>query len=122
MIRATYNDQQLAVGPEAKGHIDITKSVAWNLKSVSKALGKSVDELTVVILERPRHATLIEEVRACGARIKLISDGDVAAAIATAHSHSGVDIMYGIGAHFSEIRLSPSYYSIKEECYCVFSC
>ena len=89
--------QKLAVGPEARGVIDLRESPTWNLERIAKAKGKKVSELTAVILERPRHDDLINEVRQAGARIRLIGDGDVAAAIATAYPDSGVDILFGIG-------------------------
>lgn len=91
-----YMDK-LAVGPQAAGAIYLDAPVRVNLCNISKALGKSISDLTVVILDRPRHKTLIEEVREAGARIKLISDGDVAPAVATAFPDSGVDVMMGIG-------------------------
>ncbi|MHB1502875.1 MAG: class II fructose-bisphosphatase [Acidimicrobiales bacterium] len=89
--------EKLAVGPAAAGTVDITRSPAENLESVAKALGKSVRDVTAVILDRERHADLITQVRASGARIKLITDGDVAGAISTAWPESGVDILLGIG-------------------------
>lgn len=89
--------QKIAVGPRAAGHIDINAPVRENLRVVAAVLGKRVAELTVVILDRPRHARLIQEVRELGARIKLISDGDVAAGIATALEDTGVDVLLGIG-------------------------
>ena len=88
---------KIAVGPRAKGTIDINAPVKVNLANVAKALGKEVHDLTVVILDRDRHKELIREVRQCGARIKLISDGDVAGALATAIEDSGEDILMGIG-------------------------
>jgi len=88
---------KIAVGPGAAGAIYLDAPVRVNLRNISKALGKSISDLTVVILDRPRHAKLIEEVREAGARIKLISDGDVAPAVATAFPESGVDVMMGIG-------------------------
>jgi fructose-1,6-bisphosphatase II len=88
---------KIAVGPRAKGAIDINVPVKDNLASVAKALGKDVHDLTVVILDRDRHKELIRDVRQCGARIKLISDGDVAGALATAIENSGEDILMGIG-------------------------
>jgi fructose-1,6-bisphosphatase II len=88
---------KIAVGPAAKGHIDLDKSVEWNIKSVAQAKKMDVSELTVVILERPRHEQLIREVRQAGARIKLITDGDVAGSIMTALDGTGVDILMGIG-------------------------
>lgn len=92
----TYMDK-IAVGPEAKGAIDITKSPTENLKEVAKAKKCRVEDLTVIILDRPRHENLIMEVRKNGARIKLIGDGDVSAAIATCFKDTGVDILMGIG-------------------------
>jgi fructose-1,6-bisphosphatase II len=88
---------KIAVGPEAKGVIDLEAPVADNLSKVAKALGKDVNDLTVVILDRDRHKDLIKQVRACGARIKLISDGDVAGALVTAFEDTGQDILMGIG-------------------------
>jgi fructose-1,6-bisphosphatase II len=98
-----YNPQNLvyankiAVGPQAKGVIDLDAPVADNLSKVAKALDKDVNDLTVVILDRDRHKELIKQVRACGARIKLISDGDVAGALVTAFENTGQDILMGIG-------------------------
>lgn len=89
--------EKIAVGPRARGAIDITKSPTENLNNIAKALRVYVEDLTVVILNRPRHQKLIDEVRAAGARIKLIPDGDVSAAIATAKEGSGVDVLMGIG-------------------------
>ena len=89
--------EKIAVGPDAVGSIDITASPTQNLKWIAKAKGESVRDLTVMILERPRHDDLIEEVRASGARIKFISDGDIFSAIATAWPNAGVDVMFGIG-------------------------
>lgn len=89
--------QKLAVGPRARGAIDITASPTDNLRSIAKALRVYVEDLCVVILDRPRHQELIRECREAGARIKLIGDGDVAAAIATAVEDSGVDVLMGIG-------------------------
>lgn len=89
--------EKIAVGPDAVGSIDITASPTQNLKWIAKAKGESVRNLTVMILERDRHIELIEEVRASGARIKLISDGDIFSAIATARPEAGVDVMFGIG-------------------------
>ncbi len=88
---------KLAVGPEAREVIDLDAPVAENLRRIARARGKDVDDLTVVILERDRHAELIREVRAAGARIKLITDGDVSAAIMTAFPDSGIDALMGIG-------------------------
>lgn len=91
-----YMDK-IAVGPDAKGSIDLTASPTQNLGWVAKALRKSVRDLTVVILDRPRHDDLIAEVRSTGARIRLITDGDVYGGIATAWPDAGVDVLIGIG-------------------------
>jgi len=89
--------KKIAVGPQARGKIDLTKSWTWNVEQVAKALGRSISEVTVVILNRPRHEELIREVRETGARIRLIQDGDVSAAIATAEPASGIDVLFGTG-------------------------
>ena len=89
--------EKIAVGPEARDVIDLEAPVAHNLAAVAKAKGESVRDVTAVILDRPRHAELIAEVRAAGARIRLIQDGDVAGAISTAWPDSGADILFGIG-------------------------
>jgi fructose-1,6-bisphosphatase II len=89
--------EKIAVGPDAAGSIDLRRSTTENLEAVAKALGKPVRDVTAVILDRPRHEQLIAEVRATGARIRLIPDGDVAGAISTAWAESGADILLGIG-------------------------
>ncbi len=89
--------EKLAVGPEAAGVIDITRTPTENLQAVAKAKGVDVPDLTAVILDRDRHSELIGEVREAGARIRLITDGDVAGAISTGWAESGVDILLGIG-------------------------
>lgn len=89
--------EKIAVGPDARGAIDITKSPADNLAALSTAKGESIRDVTAVILDRDRHHDLINEVRSTGARIRLIPDGDVAGAISTAWPDSGADILFGIG-------------------------
>jgi fructose-1,6-bisphosphatase II len=89
--------EKLAVGPRARGTIDLSRSPSWNLERVAKALDRGVKDLTVCILERDRHRELIAEVRATGARVRLIEDGDVAAAVATCFEQSGIDILMGTG-------------------------
>ncbi|MBI2068143.1 MAG: class II fructose-bisphosphatase [Deltaproteobacteria bacterium] len=89
--------EKLAVGPEAKGVIDITQSPEWNLKEIAKKKKCMVSDLTVIILERPRHEELIRRVREAGARIRLIPDGDVSAALATCWRQSGIDVLMGTG-------------------------
>lgn len=88
---------KIAVGPQAAGCIHLDAPVAENLANVAKALKKKVEDLTVVILDRPRHYDLIKQVRECGARIRLITDGDVAPAVACAIEGSGIDMTMGIG-------------------------
>ena len=89
--------EKLCVGPVVAGRVDITAPPAENLRRIAAALGRGVNDITVVILERPRHEALIAEVREAGARIKLISDGDLSAAIACAVSGTGVHAVMGIG-------------------------
>ena len=88
---------KIAVGPTARGAIDVDASPTVNLRSIARAKGMDVNDLTVVILDRPRHEDLIAEVREAGARIRLITDGDVAGAVMTAWPGSGVDALMGIG-------------------------
>jgi fructose-1,6-bisphosphatase II len=94
---AVFYMEKIAVGPEAVGVIDITKSPAENVAAVAKALGKTAREVDVVVLERDRHDQLIAELRDAGARVKLIRDGDVAPAIAASQPGTGVDMLYGVG-------------------------
>lgn len=89
--------EKIAVGPDAAGAIDINADVATNLNRIAERKGKGMADLTVVILERPRHEQLIADVRAAGARIKLITDGDVAGAVMAAMPGTGLDVMLGIG-------------------------
>jgi fructose-1,6-bisphosphatase II len=92
----TYMDK-IAVGPTGRGVIDIRRSATANLEAIAEAKQVSVADLTAVILDRPRHGALIEEVRKAGARIRLISDGDVGGALATADASTGVDVLFGVG-------------------------
>lgn len=89
--------KKIAVGPEARDVIDIDAPVRDNLRRIARAKGEDINDLTVVILDRPRHEELIKEVRAAGARIRLIPDGDVAGALMTAWPKSGIDVLLGIG-------------------------
>ncbi len=88
---------KIAVGPEARGKINIEKSITENLQAIAKAKGKAVEDLTTIILDRPRHDDMIAEIRKTGSRIRQIPDGDVAAALMTAWPESGVDVLLGIG-------------------------
>ena len=89
--------EKIAVGPRAAKVIDLSKSATENLRAIAKAMGREVSELTAVIMDRDRHLDLIKEVRTAGARVRLIEDGDVAAAVATCFEESGVDVLMGTG-------------------------
>jgi fructose-1,6-bisphosphatase II len=89
--------EKIAVGPGAKGVVDLTRTPAQNLQQIADAMKCYVEDLTVAILDRPRHADLIREVREMGARLKLIQHGDLSAAIATGLPESGVDVLMGVG-------------------------
>jgi fructose-1,6-bisphosphatase II len=127
----TYMDK-IAVGPDGKGVIDIARSPTDNLKALADAKGVYVEDLTVVVLERPRHAKLIREVRAAGARIKLLGAGDLSGALATMRPESGVDILMGIGGAMQGVlaaaalrcaggdmqaRLAPLTHDERDRCY-----
>ncbi len=88
---------KIAVGPGCKGVVDIEKPVEDNLRAVAKALGKRQQDVTVVMLDRPRHEELRKEIKRCGARLRLIDDGDVAGALMTAWPDLGIDVLLGIG-------------------------
>ena len=89
--------KKVAVGPRGRGSVDINASATDNLRELSHRLKKPIQELGVVILDRPRHDSLVEEVRESGARVLSILDGDVAGAIATGWPNSGADVLFGIG-------------------------
>jgi fructose-1,6-bisphosphatase II len=94
---AVFYMEKLVTGPEAAAVVDIRASVAENIHAVAKAKGSHPEDVTVVMLDRPRHAQLASDVRAAGARIRFISDGDVAGAISAARPSTGVDMLVGIG-------------------------
>jgi len=89
--------RKIVVGPEAADVIDITAPTKENLKRIAKAKDRSIDSLTVVVLDRPRHDELVREIREAGARIKFITDGDVAGAVEAAREDTGIDALMGIG-------------------------
>ena len=95
--KTSFYMNKIVTGPEAAHVIDINASTADNIKAVAKAKNLAVGDITVVVLNRPRHEQLIAEIRAAGARIRLIQDGDVAAAIETARPNTGIDLLMGIG-------------------------
>jgi fructose-1,6-bisphosphatase II / sedoheptulose-1,7-bisphosphatase len=90
--------KKLAAPAPARGHVDINKSATENLKILSECLSRSIDELVVVVMDRPRHKDLIAEIRQAGARVRLISDGDVSAAICCAFSGTNIHALMGVGA------------------------
>ncbi len=94
--RSMYMNK-LAVGPKCKGLLDITRPVAENLEILADAEACDIADLTVVIMDRPRNQALVDDVRACGARIRLIQECDVAAALMTCWDHTGIDLLLGIG-------------------------
>ena len=89
--------EKIAVGPRARGAIDLRRSPTENLRRIADAMGKYVEDLTVVVLDRPRHEPLVREVRETGARVKLIADGDLGAALNTCFPETGVDVLMGTG-------------------------
>ena len=95
--KTVFYMNKLVVGPEAKDVIDIEAPVAENIRRVAEARKKAMGDITVVVLDRPRHEKLIAEIRAAGARIKLITDGDIAGALLTCKLERGADMLMGIG-------------------------
>ncbi len=89
--------EKIAVGPEAKGKIDLAAPVRWNIEQVAKAKGIDIEEVTVIILDRDRNTEIVDQVRAAGARIRFITDGDAPAAVSAGMPGTGVDMMLGIG-------------------------
>jgi fructose-1,6-bisphosphatase class II len=89
--------EKIVAGPDGRGHIDLDNSAIDNLRALAEAKGVYVADLTVAILDRPRHEKMVNDVRRAGARIKLLADGDVAAGIATAKGDSGIDMLLGVG-------------------------
>src|SRR5262245_42800921 len=89
--------EKLAVGPIGKGVVDLDKSVKDNLQALAEAKNVVVEQLTIVVLDRPRHEGLVNEIRHLGARVKLIADGDLSAALTTASADSGIDLLLGVG-------------------------
>lgn len=89
---------KLAAPPAARNHVDIRKSPTENLRILSECLGRAIEDLNVVVMDRPRHKDLIAEIRSCGARVRLISDGDVSAALCCAFAGSNIHALMGIGA------------------------
>ena len=89
--------EKLAVGPSGKGHVSLEQTPTENIRSLARGTGRDPEDLTVVVLDRPRHADLIAEIRETGARVKMISDGDVAGGLMPALEDTGVDVLMGVG-------------------------
>ena len=115
--RLVYMDK-IVVGEEAAGKIDIDAPVAHNLSQVAKARGKAVSEVTATMLDRPRNEKYMEAVREAGARIALIGDGDISAAIATTKRDSGIDILFGIGGSPEAVTAACAMAALRGEMQC----
>lgn len=115
----TYMNK-IAVGPRAKGVIDLNAPVATNIQNIAKALGKDVEEVTVSILDRPRHEGLVKEIREAGARIRLVTDGDVAIAVATCMDESPIDMLLGLGGSAEAVLAATAVKILGGEIQCSF--
>jgi fructose-1,6-bisphosphatase II len=111
---------KIAVGPKARKAIDLDASVATNLKKIASALGKNVSDITVIVLDRDRHVSLIAEIRKAGAKVRLITDGDVAAALATCIPGSGIDVLMGIGGSTEAVLAAVAIKILGGEILCRF--
>jgi len=111
---------KIAVGPKASKVIDLDATVASNLKKIATALGKKVPDLTVIVLDRDRHVGLIAEIRKAGAKVRLITDGDVAAALATCIPGSGIDVLMGIGGSTEAVLAAVAIKILGGEILCRF--
>ncbi len=112
-----YMDK-IAVGEAAAGMVDIEAPVAHNLQQVAKALGKSISDVTAVILDRPRNEDCIRKVREAGARISLIGDGDISGALSTAKGDSGIDVLFGIGGSPEAVTAACAMAAVRGEIQC----
>ena len=115
--KLVYMDK-IAVGEEAAGTIDIEAPVAENLNKVAAAKGKAISDVTAIILDRPRNEGYIKDVRAAGARIALIGDGDISGVISTAKSGSGIDILFGIGGSPEAVTAACAMAALRGEMQC----
>lgn len=113
--------EKVAAGPEAAKVVDLDASPAENIRKAAKALGKKVGEMTVVILDRPRHTKLIDAVRKAGARVRLITDGDVAGAIAPSLTDSGIDLLLGVGGSTESVLAAGALRSLGGEIFARFA-
>lgn len=110
--------EKIATGPKAADAISPDESVKWNISAVAEALGKSVGEVTVAVLDRPRHELLIRSIREAGARVQLFTDGDVAMAIATCVKKSPIDLMMGTGGSTEAVLAAAALRFYGGEMYC----
>ncbi len=113
--------EKIAVGKDAKHAIDLDAPVAVNIRNVAKALGKKAVDITVIVLDRPRHEKLIADIRSAGARVRLITDGDVAGAIAPSLPDSGIDMLMGIGASAEAVLASAAIKILGGQLFCRFA-
>ena len=113
--------QKIVVGKAASGVIDIDASVVENISKTAKAIGKDIREITVMVLDRPRHEKLIDQIRSVGARVRLISDGDVAGAIATCFPESGIDMLLGVGGSTEAVLAAVPVKTLGGQMYCRFT-
>ncbi|MEK7107470.1 MAG: class II fructose-bisphosphatase [Patescibacteria group bacterium] len=111
---------KIAVGPKASKVIDLDAPVAANLKKIASALGKKISDITVIVLDRDRHVNLIAEIRKAGAKVRLITDGDVAAALATCIPGSGIDVLMGIGGSTEAVLAAVAIKILDGEILCRF--
>ncbi|OGG70592.1 fructose-bisphosphatase, class II [Candidatus Kaiserbacteria bacterium RIFCSPHIGHO2_12_FULL_53_13] len=112
--------EKIAVGPRARKAINLDASVAVNLRNIAKALGKKIADITVVVLDRDRHVDLIAQIRRAGARVRLITDGDVAGALATCTPRSGIDVLMGIGGSTEAVLAAVAIKILGGEILCRF--
>lgn len=116
----TYMDK-LAVGKEAAGVVDLEAPVHVNIRNAARALGKDVKEMTVIVLDRPRHIDLIGKIRGSGARVRLITDGDVAGGIAPCLADSGIDMLLGVGASAEAVLAASAIRVMGGQIFCRFA-
>lgn len=112
---------KLAVGLQAKGVIDIEAPIGDNIKKIAKASDKEVEEVTAVVLDRPRHEQLIKDIRAAGARVRLITDGDIAGAIAPSVEENTIDLLAGIGKSPEAVIAAVAVKALGGEMQCLFA-
>lgn len=111
---------KLAVGPEAKGSIDLEAPIGDNIRKIAKACGKEVEDITAVVLDRPRHQDLIRNIREAGARVRLITDGDIAGAIAPSVEDNVIDLLVGIGKSPEAVLAAVAVKALGGEMLCKF--